>query len=228
MISNSDLTSWGAFTDPGGGDQTIVRGIFGGEFQPGVQTMKPNFELIAPFVSGFAQAVNENATQDENPHLHLAHLYDCNSVPNFENEIDTAVARVISEEVREMGAVPQQYYDLVLRSPIFMANPVGHVNKKQRIPIAISHGMATRPEIAGYAQADNGLEKGVDTAYRKRLPFIALVGCTDIVDPRPDGASYATSHANILKAIERYDRYLAPALTNFFLQITAEPTRITR
>lgn len=205
VIVNSDLSGLSARTHPAVGDQTIIGPVFGGPFRSTPDRTSPD-GLIATFEQGVELTYPEQKFENEPiPQRHGALLYDTNDTPDFENAAGWMRARLEGRNIINTPGVISPETRNIIRSP----------------NIAIAHGMATASELAAYYQAPT-FGNIVESLYNRVLPTLAIVGCTDKVDPRVGGQSRRTTHDNVQKAGERSARLIAPVLSNYFKQLAGQ------
>lgn len=223
ILSCSDLSGVSAVTHPGVGDQTIVGSLFGGSFRETVgrrsqdyfiAMMEKAIQETYPEGKYQIQVEKEDSTVETQiisiPRRHPALFYDCSSTPDFENMQDWAAAREKTDVILATPEVlPESTLDLI---------PSGH--------IATAHGMAATSELAAYHQYQPEIG-GVISVFDRPLPILAIAGCTDAVDPRPEGQSHHISHEQVQQQGKRSAQFIAPVISNYFKNLADSPVYTT-
>lgn len=207
IMMTSDMSGMAATTHPGVGDQTLI-GLFGGPFQEG-PTQTSSAGLTATFEDAITSTYPDRTytpppeTAEEIPQTHPvpsrypAFIYDGSSTPDFEKPPDWMRARLEAEAL--------------LQHPETLPEDIMAVVPSKDVQIA--QGMGSVPEIAAYHQVDASEERSL---LNRRLPFLAIAGCTDGIDPRPEGQSRHISHDEVQAAGKRSAFFLAPVVSNYF------------
>ncbi len=194
VVLNDDLVGRISRTDPGCGDQTLLGSVFGGPFQTGADRTSDQ-----SLINLFESLINANAAyrpEDPQPSRHLAFLFDCHKPPSFEDAADWALARVVARQIQE----------LEVQTPV-------EDRRFPNTPIAIAHGMGTAPELAAYHQ----MSKPSSTPFDRRLPYLAIVAATDLVDPRAGGGSFEVDHGKVIRAgQEKLAGFIGPVISEYF------------
>lgn len=224
ILSCSDLSGVSAVTHPGVSVQTIVGKMFGGAFRETIGRRSQDYfiwqmenAIRNTYQDGkySVQVENEQGIPETQiipiPRRHPALFYDCASTPDFENMEDWAAARKKTDVILATYEVlPESTLDLI---------PSGH--------IATAHGMAATSELAAYHQYQPENSGGVISVFDRPLPILAIAGCTDAVDPRPEGQSHHISHEQVQQQGKRSAQFIAPVISNYFKNLADSPVYTT-
>jgi len=201
VLVNSDKSREVELTHPGIGNQKLV-GIFGGPFRPG-PTRSSRLGLIQQFEAAISKLHPDN-NQHKLPRRHATLFYDGPSTPDFENAQEWADVRGDAERILREDRMIDPHALFLIPSKT----------------IAIAHGMSAFSELAAYHQVNLGAP---ETLFNRVLPFLAIAGCTDGIDPRIGGASAETTHDLVQEVGNRSAAFIAPVISTYF-QLLASMT----
>ena len=138
------------------------------------------------------------------PTRSLCLFSDGPSTPGFETPQDWAAIHAISEPI------------IARKNTIFPKDLLALTDNDM---IVTAHGMAATAELAAW-DAATPQDTGVQTAFNRSIPMLALAVNTDAVEPEYEtGYSTKTTHALVLKNAAKTAAFLQPALTKYFINL---------
>ncbi len=76
--------------------------------------------------------------------------------------------------------------------------------------------MGSVSELAAHHQFWTKEMGGIESIFNRPVPFLAVAGCTDLVDPREGKQSSNISHLEVQKAGKRSAIFFKPVISEYF------------